>query len=275
MIKSLLKKIILKFKFFSSLYCFLKVNFHYLRINQLKPKNKSVGLINKIFICHHTPLKNRKIKLKKFVKYIKADIEWVEKFQPNELKRNYSEIVGLSYMTIDPSQKPICQDQYTYFKNAGTRINISELSLYLKMKYCFESQIKNEYNLIVILEDDIILNKNINNYLNCCAEEFCFHEENLDCLMIGSSFNLKSKFFKKGKLIHYGEKQLTRCTHAMMFNLDAAKKIHSKLFPINWPIDFKLNEIIIRENLKVAWSEPGLLQFSNYFPQKSSISKNR
>ena len=143
------------------------------------------------------------------------------------------------------------------------------------MKYCFESQIKNAYNLIVIMEDDIILNKNINNYLHRCAEEFCKHEENLDCLMIGTSFNFKSNYFKKGKLIHYGEKQLTRCAHAMMFNLGAAKKIHKKLFPINWPIDFKLNEIIITENLKVAWAEPGLLQFSNYFPEKSSISKNR
>ena len=56
------------------------------------------------------------------------------------------------------------------------------------------------------------------------------------------------------------ENQKTRCTHAYINNIMATKKILKNIYPINLPIDFKLNEIIQIENIKVAWSEPGLNQ---------------
>ena len=91
--------------------------------------------------------------------------------------------------------------------------------------------------------------------------------------MIGTAFGFKSQYFKTKKIIHYGKNQLTRCCHAMMFSLEAAKIIYANLERVNWPIDYKLNEIIIKESLKVAWSEPGLFQSSLFLNHKSSIFK--
>ena len=56
-----------------------------------------------------------------------------------------------------------------------------------------------------------------------------------------------------------------------MYSLEASKKIVKNLYPINWPVDFKLNEIIIKEDMKVGWTEPSLQQASHLNLDKSSI----
>ena len=184
---------------------------------------------------------------------------------------NNINIIILKHLIINPNVPGVQQNQYTLYENAGKRVSIPELSLYLKHQYCFEQQIENEYETIVILEDDIMLPDNFEEYLNVCCEEFDNYNPKLDCVMLGSCFGFTSPYIKENRLIHYGENQLTRCTHAMMFSLDATKKIIQNLYPINWPIDFKLNEIIIKENLKVGWTEPSLQQASHLNLDRSFI----
>ncbi len=227
--------------------------------------------MDKIFICHHTPLKYRKEYLIKFFGDKQIDIEWVEGFLPEEIESGYDQIVGTKDLIIDSNVPGVQQNQYLLYDNAGKRVSLPELSLYLKHQYCFEQQIKNNYNLILILEDDILLPDNFLEYINICSSEFSNHDPKLDCLMLGSCFGFKSTYVKPNRLIHYGINQLTRCTHAMMFSLESARKIIRNLYPINWPIDFKLNEIIIKEDLKVAWTEPSLQQASHLNLDKSFI----
>jgi len=227
--------------------------------------------MNKIFVCHHSPLTHRKEYLINFFSSKNIEVEWVENFSPEEIVETYDEVIGTKDLIINPNVPGVQQNQYTLYENAGKRVSIPELSLYLKHQYCFEQQIENEYETIVILEDDIMLPDNFEEYLNVCYEEFDNYNPKLDCVMLGSCFGFTSPHIKENRLVHYGENQLTRCTHAMMFSLDATKKILKNLYPINWPIDFKLNEIIIKENLKVGWTEPSLQQASHLNLDKSFI----
>ncbi len=227
--------------------------------------------MNKIFVCHHSPLTHRKEYLINFFLSKNIEVDWVESFSPEEIVESYDEVIGTKDLIINPNVPSVQQNQYTLYENAGKRVSIPELSLYLKHQYCFEQQIKNEYETIVILEDDIMLPDNFEEYLSVCCAEFDNHNPKLDCVMLGSCFGFTSPYIKENRLVHYGENQLTRCTHAMMFSLDAAKKIIQNLYPINCPIDFKLNEIIIKENLKVGWTEPSLQQASHLNLDKSFI----
>lgn len=227
--------------------------------------------MNKIFVCHHSPLTHRKEYLINFFSSKNIEVEWVENFSPEEIVETYDEVIGTKDLIINPNVPGVQQNQYTLYENAGKRVSIPELSLYLKHQYCFEQQIENEYETIVILEDDIMLPDNFEEYLNVCCEEFDNYNPKLDCVMLGSCFGFTSPYIKENRLIHYGENQLTRCTHAMMFSVDATKKIIQNLYPINWPIDFKLNEIIIKENLKVGWTEPSLQQASHLNLDRSFI----
>tara|TARA_Y100001968_G_scaffold329844_1_gene380156 strand:- start:7219 stop:8043 length:825 start_codon:yes stop_codon:yes gene_type:complete len=246
-----------------------------IQINHLKYKKSTKNLINKIYICHHKPLVHRKEYLEKRLLSKGLEVYWVDFFLPQEIENKYDQIVGTKELNISPNVPGISQGQYKLFENAGTKITITELSLYKKIEYCLEDQVKGNRELIVILEDDIVIPNNIVEYLDLCASEFLFSNNNLDCLMMGTAFGFRSPYYKPDRLIHYGKNQLTRCTHAMMFSLYGAKKILRNLYPVNWPIDFKLNEIFIKEKMRVAWAEPGLIQLSHTSYEESSLSKVR
>lgn len=218
-------------------------------------------MIDKIFVCHHNSLIDRKSTLQKFFEKENIQVEWVEKFLPEEIENDYDKIVGTDSLNFNPEH----DHQF------GWNVNIPELSLYLKHKYCFETQVENNYDIILILEDDVLLPDNFNEYISKILVEFKNYSPKLDCVMLGTCCGFKSEFIEDGMSIHYGPNQLTRCTHAMIFTLECAKKIINNLYPINFPIDHKLNEIIIKEDLKVAWAEPPIFQRTDLNMEKSSI----
>ena len=238
-------------------------------------------MIDKIFVCHHKPLIHRKKYLQDFFEKNKIDVEWIENFLPKEVEKNYSEFVGIEELNKNPITYNISLDRYNLFpewfnhikkfKNNKRDVSIPELSLYLKQKECFEKHLKHNYNYILILEDDIILPDNFLEYVNRCVSEFNIHTPKLDCLVFGTCCGFISNNIKEDKLVYYDPTYLTRCAHAIMYSLDASEKIYKNLYPVNWPIDFKLNEIIIQENLKVGWVEPPLQQASHLNLDKSTI----
>jgi GR25 family glycosyltransferase involved in LPS biosynthesis len=211
--------------------------------------------IDKIFVCHHKPLLDRKDRLDIIFKNLDLDVEWVEKFLPEDI--DYNKEIGNPIIEKN-CDYAIQQNKYIYYENVGKKVTISELSLYLKHKYCYLEQLKNNYENILILEDDVNINFDFIDYINNNMKEFL--EKNPDILVLGTAFNFRPVIFN-GKYIHINDNQLTRCTHAQVINRKCIEKILDHLYPVNLPIDFKLNEIIILEKLKVAWSEPGLTQF--------------
>jgi GR25 family glycosyltransferase involved in LPS biosynthesis len=212
--------------------------------------------IDKIFVCHHKPLLDRKDRLDTIFKKINLEVEWIENFLPEDI--DYVKEVGNPVIEKD-CEYAIQQNKYIYYENVGKKVSMSELSLYLKHKYCYLEQIKNNYENILILEDDVNVNLDFIDYMNNNMLEFL--DKKPDILVLGTAFGFIPVNFN-GKYIHINDNQLTRCTHAQVINRKCVEKIVKHLYPINLPIDFKLNEIIILERLKIAWSEPGLTQFS-------------
>lgn len=202
-------------------------------------------MIDKIFVCHHKPLKQRKLYLEQFFQKNSINVEWVEDYLPNEIEYEYKRVVS--------------------------RLDDSEISIYLKHQYCFEQQVKNNFKYILILEDDVDLPNNFLHYLENCMNEFISYEPELDGLMLGTCCGLISKNITNNKLVYYEDNQMTRCAHAMIFCLDASKKIVKNLRIINYPIDHKLNSIIKSENLKIGWAEPSIKQKSENGAFQSSI----
>jgi len=219
--------------------------------------------MDKIFVLHHPPLKNRKSYLLNGFKTFDIDVEWVESFGIEEIKDDYKKYVSKKE---DFFQGTIIHP-YGQYKNFIKKITLSELSLYLKHKYCFEQQLKHGYETILILEDDILLTTNFKEYLNNHIKEFISKKG--DMLIMGRSHRFEVKKIN-GKHIHIHPHNKTRCTHAIAYNKKCLDKILQNIDIINLPIDFKLNEIIQKENLSVYWSKPGLLQNKNY---KSAIIK--
>ncbi len=219
-----------------------------------------INNVDKIFVVHHSPLVDRKNRLEKIFKKLDLDVEWVEKYLPDEI--DYDKEVGRPVIEKG-TEFAIQQNKYTYHKNVGKKVTISELSLILKHKYCLLKQIENNYENIIIFEDDINLDINSIKYLNDNMDEFQdgVNKYELDILMLGTAFNFKP-VNNTGVYIHYNKNQLTRCAHAIAFNIKSTQIILNGIFPMNLPWDFKLNELIILNNLNIAWSEPGLTQFS-------------
>lgn len=202
-------------------------------------------MIDKIFVCHHKPLTQRKLHLQQFFQKNNIDVEWVEDYLPDEIEYEYKRVVG--------------------------HLNDSEISIYLKHQYCLEQQVKNNFKYILILEDDVELPNNFLNYLEHCMNEFIQHNPKLDGLMLGSCCGLVSKNIINNKFVYYEKEQMTRCAHAMVFCLEAARKIVKNLKIINYPIDHKLNSIIKAEDLNIGWAEPSVKQKSENGVFQSSI----
>ncbi len=213
-------------------------------------------MIDKIYLLHHEEYINRGILIKNRLKEENIEFEIVTNFSPEEIKQQYDNLIN-----------DYCKDitiihPYGEYINTPIKISIGSYSLIRKHLYCLHEQIKNNYENILILEDDVDIPINFNLYLENNMRDFLELKktENVTMLMIGKSHNFISKNYNPIKFAHYSVNQKTRCTHAYITNIEATKKLVRNFEPINLPIDFKLNEIMQTENIKVAWSEPGLIQ---------------
>jgi len=156
----------------------------------------------------------------------------------------------------------IIQQPYDSYRNFSKKISVGSLSLILKHLWCYKDQIENNYENVLILEDDCDIPENFSEYLSDNMRDFSELNEidGVGVLVMGTSHNFLCKNIKEGKSCHYGLYQKTRCTHAYILNINSTSKILERFKIINLPIDFKLNEILQLEGIKVAWSEPGLEQ---------------
>ena len=127
----------------------------------------------------------------------------------------------------------------------------------LKHINCWEKQVQEDYKYCMILEDDCEIPDNFSIKIKEIMEEI--EIKNCDLVMLGTAFNLISPGID-GENIYFHPHQKTRCTHAYIINNDCAKKMIKGFDNINLPIDFKMNEVIQLESIKVFWYEPGLKQ---------------
>lgn len=215
-----------------------------------------------IFVLHHSPLKERKEYLKKNFLQNNIDVSWIENFLPEEISEKDKDRIDLNTQ-VWPREHCL--------PNKG--MTIGQLSQYLKYEYCINLQCQNEYDVMMVFEDDVNLesiNIPIKKYIEDVYNEF--KSTNLDVCVVGTHDNKQANILYPEKIIQPVFDEYTRCTHAMLFKLRASKIIKENLSVIDFNFDFKLNHIIRYKKLMIGWAEPALTQFSNEGIWKSSAS---
>lgn len=195
----------------------------------------------KYFCLHHPPLTDRKNFLQERFSTLQISPEWVCDFNPDDL-------------TLPEGSN---------FRNKG------EYSLYLKHQYCFEQQVKNKYDFIVIFEDDVLLPDNFNEHFKQCLVEF--EQLQGDLLFLGVCCDIKPKIIYPDKKVYWEPEFLTRCTHCYIITLHTAHIMLKHFYNRQMAADFKINDIIRLENLKSCYGEPGIHQGSHGGKFKGSL----
>jgi GR25 family glycosyltransferase involved in LPS biosynthesis len=211
-------------------------------------------MLSKIYLLHHKDelFKNRYDYITNRLSQENLEFELIDLYKPEEI--DYDE------MTKNQDFIPIFIEQIngnSYF-NFSKKISKASLSLILKHLYCWKDQIKNNYDYILVLEDDSEIPDNFSELLDNIVNEMRIKESEL--VMIGTAFDLKSPNILKDNFIHFNYLQKTRCTHAYIISKSCSEKMINGFKNYNLPIDFKMNEVIQLEKIKVYWYEPGIKQ---------------
>jgi GR25 family glycosyltransferase involved in LPS biosynthesis len=181
-----------------------------------------------------------------FINQSMLDINWVNDYDPDE--------------SFDIIKKNITN---------------SQLSVILKSKFIYETQILKNYDFVLVLEDDIIIPDyfNFNIFLKECLKEFV--ESEGDILFIGGTRDYVVKNTSPNKLVYYDKTYFTRGLHAYITTLKCVSKLLSNL-NYTLPMDHLLNDIIKNNNIKCGWTAPYIEQWTDLHINqwKSSITRN-
>ena len=201
----------------------------------------------KTFCLHHTDVPERKKRLKETFEKYSIDIEWVEDFHPS---------------TIDVDRLDIRHE-----------LNINEVSVYLKHKYCFEEQKKQGYENILIFEDDVLIPAELNlpKFLDTTMHEF--RELNGDMVFTGGACNIHPTRIFKDRTVYSEPGFKSRCAHCYIVNSKCIDSILKHINIMDDALDWKLNDIITKENLKVCYTEPSIKQATEEGLELSSIQQ--
>lgn len=90
-----------------------------------------------IYVCHHPLLVDRKDYLSKQLAKYNLSAKWIEEYSPNNIT--------------------VPQSKYN--------LSLTEYSLYLKHEHALQDIIKNNHEYGLILEDDVLLGEDFNDYL--------------------------------------------------------------------------------------------------------------
>ena len=209
--------------------------------------------IDHIYICHYSKLVERKVS-------IQAQLD---KFQLKEELYTFVEDYDKDTLNIEEIQK-----EYPKIFNLTKRdrryLRSSEISLALKHCYIIKDAINKNYDTILILEDDAMLD---NNFFNQYQEYIKELPENWDIFWLGGCCGLHSKNTIKNT--HVYPVLSSRCTHCYVMNKNCLQKIQNTISNIDEAIDWYFNDIIFKLKLNSYWCEPPICEQNSFF--KSTI----
>jgi GR25 family glycosyltransferase involved in LPS biosynthesis len=204
--------------------------------------------IDKIYICHHPQLIDRK-------KYIQShfldcnitEYEFVELFCPEDIKNDQ---INLKYPLINYSS-----------------LTLGEKSLALKHAWIIEDAFNKQYESILIFEDDVQLCKNFVELFNLYKNKL---PNDWDLGWVGTCCGLTVTTNSTQHV--YKTSRGSRCTHAFCLSKKFINQSHKEFKNINQPSDFYYNYVINKLNCNNYWFEPALATQSKEF--YSSLKEN-
>lgn len=209
----------------------------------------------KIFVLHYSKLTRRKqYILEQFEKHGIADYEFIEKFDKDA----------------------ITDDECPEFSKDYVANRRAELSLHLKHLYLYRLMLSENYEEVLVLEDDVILS---DNFMKKLTEYMTQMPKDYDMLFIGDGCNLHiprnqlvANQYIYAKCLHetaWGGNGAARCTDSYIIHQRCAKKLCDYVADagaalvetkkINLPVDWWLNEAARDLVLNVYWAEPTII----------------
>lgn len=189
----------------------------------------------KTFCLHHTDKPERKTRLAEaLAREGMNDVEWIEDFHPS---------------TIDVAELDIRH-----------KLNMPEISVYLKHQKCFESQKKYGYENILILEDDVLIPSgfNFSDFLTRAMKDF--EEMKGDLMFIGGAFNIKPRNINPEQIVYSEQGFRSRCAHCYVVSHRCIDSLLQNINIMDDALDWKLNKMIEEHVLKVCYTEPSIAQ---------------
>ena len=177
--------------------------------------NKDNSLINNIDQVYVVNMDKDKKRLRIFTIYM------------NKLNIKFKRITGIDGKKV-----------YSKYK---TYLSPGELGCLLSHINIMKDAIKNNYENILVLEDDIIFHKDFHNILKKTYNNIIKNEKRFDLIYLGYN-NLFTKFYIKNK--YYFKTKNTNGTYAMIINKNIFKEILKQYNKLNVPSDQVLNNSI-------------------------------
>ena len=205
--------------------------------------------VDKVYVMHYRPLSERLVHIKKHlaehnIKYSLFDME-----PQNDLGEYFIDNFSIrkSKLSNFPGNLP------------QKAVKASEISLAYKHVRAIEDMVKNNVEVALFLEDDVILCNNFSETANTFIDST---PDDWDLIFPGNGCNLRidPRRLLPGKNAYKKSHPATKCTDSYFIRLSAAKKIISTIKPFNIAIDWELNYQLFHHDLNVYWFEPILVQ---------------
>lgn len=151
--------------------------------------------------------------------------------------------------------------------NESRKLKNSVISLVINHIKVLEDIVKNEYKSALILESDVIFEKD---FIKRWNEEYVEQiPQNWDVVILGTGNNnhenMKEAFTPPNtdtsrKRIYYNARFMMKCTEATLFTNSACKKILQDIIPFNAPIDHEYDYYLSENRMHVYMCEPPLIK---------------
>ena len=235
----------------------------------------------KIYITHYSQLIERKKHIKKLLKEIAIEGEFIEEFDKEEIEnknfiqdkytwqKQLSFIKKIFIMNIFENKKDknirskIYWSFFYIFNKFLTpksfrfrNLSLPEISLTLK-HYVALKKIANSKEPGLIMEDDVILKPESKLLLE---KSFLLCKSKFDYIDLGGGCELP--LFEEDKFLIDEERfvQLkiprSRTTAAYIISPESALKLASGILPVTMPIDWQYQFLFLKHNFKVLWTYP-------------------
>lgn len=204
--------------------------------------------LDKIFVIHFEPLSDRKIYLDSILGSYNIPYEYI-------------------ISNIDSDSKSNIDDFYKVDLSIWNReLTIGEICVSINHFIVYDKISKGNYNNCLIIEDDAVFKDNFNLFIDKILIEL--ENTDSDMCFVSDGCNLHSGFIESNKHIYYSDTSRTVCGY--IINAKCVDKVLDSL-PFSKPIDWHLNQIKEKLNLKYYWSEPTIIRQGSEGIYKSNL----
>lgn len=229
---------------------------------------KEACSIPNAYVLHCKNLTERRTHMEKSLSKINLECEWITDYDAAELS---DEQVKSYYVRNDEEVFQRVVPLWGSSNYNPRDLTRGEISLVIKHVSALEKASASNAPYTAVFEDDCIFcedfNMHFESYMKSTPDDW-------DVIHVGNGFGMKPEKYKKSfhNKAFLMNHPASRCTEAILFKKEAAKKIRSTILPFCLAADWELAYQYFLHSLNVYWWEPApITQASHRNIFKSSL----